>query len=85
MISNSPRDLPMSDIGLIEFGLQDKNYYILPISPKLVLEGVFYYDQAKNSSEPVIEGHDFSLDEAEYRLDWICSSAVLEVICPHKF
>jgi hypothetical protein len=83
-ISNSSIELPMSDIGLIEFGLHDKNYYVLPISPKLVLEGVFYYDPTKNSPKPVVKGHDFSLDEAEYRLDWICSSAVLEVICPHS-
>jgi hypothetical protein len=85
-VSNSPIELPMSDIGLIGFRLDDvkAKHYILPIGPKLVLDGVFYFDQTKNSPKPVVEGHDLNLDEAEYRLDCICSSAVLEVICPHK-
>ena len=85
-ISNSPIELPMSDIGLIGFRLDDikAKHYILPISPELVLEGIFYFAQAKNSPKPVVRGLNLNSEEAEYRLDCICSSAVLEVICPHK-
>jgi len=85
-ISNSPIELPMSDIGLIKISLTDlkANHYILPIGPRLLLEGLFYYEGSKNSSRPVVQGHDLNPIEAEYRLDCICSSAVLEVICPHK-
>jgi hypothetical protein len=85
-ISNSPLELPMSDIGLIGFRLDDikAKHFILPISPILVLEGIFYFDQTKNSPKPVIKGLNLNSEEAEYRLDCICSSAVLELICPHK-
>ena len=85
-ISNSPLELPMSDIGLIGFRLDDikAKHYILPLGPKLVLEGIFYFDQTKNSPKPVIRGLNLNSEEAEYRLDCICSSAVMELICPHK-
>lgn len=81
-ISNSPIELPMSDIGLIQIQLVNlkANQYILPIGPRHVLDGVFYQDLSKNSSQPKINGHVLSPEEAEYRLDTICYSAINEII-----
>jgi hypothetical protein len=81
-ISNSPVDLPMSDIGLIQIHLIKLKaiQYILPIGPRIVLDGIFYLDLTKNSPRPVVGGHKLSAEEAEYRLDVICLSAVKELI-----
>jgi hypothetical protein len=81
IISKSPVDLPMSDIGLIEMRLDDlqAKQYLLPISPWLILEGLFYFDLKKNSRRP-ISGHTLTPEEAEYRFDVICRSAVNEII-----
>jgi hypothetical protein len=80
-ISNSPIDLPMSDVGLIEMRLDDikAKHYLLPISPRLILEGYFYFDLTKNSRRP-ISGHTLTPEEAEYRFDVICRSAVDEIV-----
>lgn len=81
-ISRSPVELPMSDIGLVPMQLTEikANQYFLPIGPRIMLEGIFYFDQKKNSPKPIVSGHTLSADEAEYRLDTICSSAVREII-----
>jgi len=80
-ISHSPIELPMSDIGLVEMRLDDlkAKQYLLPISPKLILEAVFYFDLKKNSARP-IAGHTLTPEEADYRFDVICQSAVKEII-----
>jgi hypothetical protein len=85
-ISNSPIELPMSDVGLVPMHLTDHkaNYYILPIGPNLVLEGIFFFDLTKNSSQPVIKSLNLTPAEAEYRFDSICSSAIIEIICSRK-
>jgi hypothetical protein len=81
-ISNSPVELPMSDIGLVQLQLIDLKaiQYLLPIGPNIVLDGIFFHDLSKNSPRPVIAGHNLSAQEAEYRLDVICLSAVKEII-----
>lgn len=81
-ISRSPVDLPLSDIGLVPVQLNERqaNQYFLPIGPGLLLEGIFCFDRSKNSPNPVVSGHQLSAEEAEYRLDTICSSAVEELV-----
>ncbi len=82
-VSHSPVELPMSDIGLVPMQLKDDfkgNLYLLPISPKLMLEGLFNFDLTQNSSKQIVSGHNLTAEEAEYRLDTVCSSAVREII-----
>lgn len=85
-VLNSPIALPMSDVGLVPMLLEDHklNRYLLPIGPNLLLEGVFFHDLSKNSSQPVVRGIDLTEDEAQYRFDCICASAITEVICTRK-
>jgi hypothetical protein len=85
-IHDVPTDIPMSDIGLVGLQLDaiKAKLYILPISPRQVLEGVFHFDQAKNSGKPVIEFKNFDYREAEWVLDCICASAVIEVVCAQR-
>jgi hypothetical protein len=82
-VANSPIELPMSDVGLVPMVLQNHtaNHYLLPIGPNLLLEGIFFHDLSKNSSRPVMRGMDLTQDEAEYRFDCICASAITEIIC----
>jgi hypothetical protein len=86
IVSKSPIELPMSDVGLIPMFLESEkaNHYILPIGPHLLLEGISFHDQSKNSSEPVIRGLSLTREEAEYRFDCICASAITEIICARK-
>ncbi len=83
VVFNSPLELPMSDIGLVPMLLQDHkaNQYLLPIGPNLLLEGVFFHDLSKNSSRPVVRGMNLTQDQAEYRFDCICASAITEIVC----
>ena len=85
-ISNSPIELPMSDVGLVPIHLTDHkaNHYLLPIGPNLLLEGIFFFDLTKNSSQPFVRGLTLIQDEAEYRFDAICASAVAEIICSRR-
>ena len=85
-VSLSPVDLPMSDIGLIQIQLEDlrANHYLLPLSPRLLLEGIFYHDLSKNSVRTAIKGLSMTLEEAEYRLDCICFSSIREIICSRE-
>jgi hypothetical protein len=81
-ISESPIELPMSDIGLIQIQLIGHKaiQYLLPISPHLVVDGIFYHDLAKNSPQPNFAGHRLNEAEAEYRFASLCLSAVSEII-----
>lgn len=81
-ISEAPFDLPISDIGLVPIHLTSlqANQYLLPISPRLLLEGIHYFDQTRNSREPKIRTHSLSEEEAQIRHESICLSAVAEVI-----
>jgi hypothetical protein len=72
----------MSDIGLVQIQLigHQAIQYLLPISPNLVLDGIFYHDLGKNSPQPNIAGHRLNKAEAEYRFSALCLSAVNEII-----
>jgi hypothetical protein len=85
-VSLSPIDLPMSDIGLIPIRLEDlkANHYLLPIGPRVLLEGVFYHELSKNQSKKTIKGITLDAAEAEYRLDCICLSSVREIISSER-
>jgi hypothetical protein len=85
-VSSSPIELAMSDVGLVPMFLEGHkaNHYLLPIGPNLLLEGVFFHDLSKNSSRPVVRGMHLTDDEAEYRFDCICASAITEIICAQK-
>src|SRR5438876_12154940 len=76
----------MTDVGLIPIHLTDQkaNYYILPIAPKLALEGIFFFDLAKNAPRQPVRGLNLTPDEAQYRFDAICASAVAEIICSRR-
>lgn len=81
-ISNSPVELPLSDIGLVTLCVDSKALWsILPIGPQLLLERVLYLDLKRNSPQPLVTSRNLTADEADYRLDAICSSAVTEIIC----
>jgi hypothetical protein len=81
-ISESPIELPMSDIGLVQIQLIGHKavQYLLPIGPKMVLDGIFYHDLEKNSPQPNIAGHRLNKAEAEYRFSVLCMSSVNEII-----
>jgi len=81
-------DLPMSDIGLVQVQLDSykAKYYLLPIGPRFLLEGIFYHDLKKNSVRTAIRGVRLTQEETEFRFDCICLSSVREIIfsreCP---
>ena len=83
IVSTSPIELPMSDIGLVPIHLKDDkaNHFILPISPTLVLEGIFFLDLKKNATRRPLKTLRLTTEQAEYLFDAICSSAVIEIIC----
>jgi|ERR1043166_8204913 hypothetical protein len=85
-LSRSPIDLPLSDVGLVPLMLEDMrvNYYVLPLAPHLLLEGIFFFELRKNRRHRPVERRTLTEREAEYRLDIICASAVKEIICSRK-
>ena len=85
-ISESSIELPMSDIGLVQIELREHKaiQYLLPISPNLVLDGIFYHDLTKNSPQPIIAGHQLSKVEADYRFAALSLSAVNEIIFSNR-
>lgn len=85
-VSTSPIELPMSDIGItpIHVSGENANHYILPISPTVVLEGIFFLDLNKNKAQRSLKTLRLTREQAEYLLDAICSSAVIEIICSRK-
>jgi len=81
-VSESPIELPMSDIGLVQIQLIGHKaiQYLLPIGPNMVLDGIFYHDLGKNSPQPNIAGHRLNKAESEYRFSVLCLSSVNEII-----
>jgi hypothetical protein len=82
-VFNSPIELPISDVGLIPIGFEDLKLcvYLLPFSPRLLLKGLLYFDQTKNSPQRIVKSLTLGADEAEYIFDSICSSAIIEIVC----
>lgn len=85
-ISRSPIELPLSDVGLVPLTLTElrASHYLLPIGPHLLLEGLLWHDVKKNVTRAPIKALTLTDEEAEYRFDIICSSAVKEVICSRR-
>jgi hypothetical protein len=85
-LASSPIDVPLSDVGIVPMHLTDlkANHFILPISPRLVLEAIFYFDQGKNRSSGIVERMEYTVEEAEYRLECICASALSQIICSQR-
>jgi hypothetical protein len=81
-ICSSPIDLPMSDAGIVPINLEklEANHYLLPLGPRLLLEGVFYHDQNKNRVKTSIRGFRMTDEEADYRADCLCSASIREII-----
>lgn len=86
VLSTCPHELPMSDVGIVPIYLSDQkaSHYLLPISPHQVLEGIIFHDLAKNETLPPFRSLALTQEEAEYRLDCICASAITEIICSKK-
>lgn len=85
-VCHSPLHLPISDVGLVPMLLKDQRAtrYLLPFSPNLLLEGIFFHDLEKNSTQPAVEGIHLTETEAEYRFDCVCASAIEELICSRR-
>jgi len=82
-IFNSSIELPISDVGVVPIGFSDLrvNAYLLPLSPNLLLRGLFYFDREKRSTTRNIKSRLLTKEEAELFFDCICSSAVTEIVC----
>jgi hypothetical protein len=74
---NSPIELPISDIALVQVYLQTPktNVFVLPIAPRLLLVGTIKTGTQQKSDDTIIKSYTFKPDEAEYWLDAICLSA----------
>jgi hypothetical protein len=85
-VSNSPIELPISDVGMVPMFIESEaaNHYLLPIRPDLLLEGILYHDPSRNSTLPVLTSLRLTDDEALYRFECICASAISELVCRQK-
>jgi hypothetical protein len=81
-ICNSPIELPISDIALVQYfdRALDTTFYLLPISPNLILIGSIKTGTHHQSTDTTIRGSTLNVEEAEYCLDAICLSAVTALI-----
>ena len=86
VICKSPIDLPIADIGLVPLSQQNPklNRYILPVGPRLVLQGIFFHDVSRNSPNQKLKTLELTQEEAQECLDIICAAAVTEVFCQRK-
>lgn len=85
-VALSPMDPPLSDVGPIPLVLTDvkAHHYLLPIGPRLLLPGVYFLDDARNSKEPIVRSLPLSQGEAEIILETIYLSAIPHVIATHS-
>jgi hypothetical protein len=84
VISRSPLELPISDVGLVPLTCTGYTHYFLPIGGDLLLQGILWHDVKKNAFRAPIKGLNLTHAEAEYSFDVICASAVNEIICSHR-
>ena len=52
------------------------NHHLLPISPHLLLEGIFFHDLSENAKLGPIK--------TDYRFDTVFASVIAEIICSRK-
>ena len=86
VICKSPIDLPIADIGLVPLAQQEPklNRYILPIGPRLALQGIFFHDVSRNSPNQTLKKLALTQEEAQECVDIVCSAAVAEIFCQRK-
>jgi hypothetical protein len=86
VICTSPIDLPIADIGLIPLSQKEPmlNRYILPVGPRLVLQGIFFHDVSRNSPNQALKRLVLTQEEAQECVDIICSAAVAEIFCQQR-
>jgi hypothetical protein len=86
VMCTSPIDLPIADIGLIPLTQKEPklNRYILPLGPRLVLQGIFFHDVSRNSPDQKLKRLVLTQEEAQECLDIICSAAVGEIFCQQR-
>ncbi len=86
VICKSPIDLPIADIGLVPLSQQEPklNRYILPLGPRLALQGIFFHDVSQNSPNQTLKRLDLTKDEAQECVDIICSASVAELFCQRR-
>jgi hypothetical protein len=72
---NSPIELPISDMALVQVSFKDANVFVLPIAPHLLLAGTIKMGTQKKSDETVIKSNTFNIEDAQYWADAICYSA----------
>lgn len=82
-VCNSPIEIPLSDIALLQLPGGDCIYHVLPIGPKLLLKGKTKLGESQSSTRLDVKGESLTSTEAEYWLDAICLSAVTELVAVH--
>lgn len=83
-VYNSPLELPISDIALVDMPVDDATLYILPISPNRVLIGRIKHGTPDYMTDTIVYGKTLPADAAEDVLDIICLSAVKAIACKNK-
>ena len=86
VICKSPVDMPIADVGLVPLSQKEPklNRYILPVGPRLVLQGIFFHDVSRNAPNQTLKRLDLTKDEAQECMDIICSAAVAELFCQRR-
>jgi hypothetical protein len=72
---NSPIELPISDIALVQVSFKEANVFVLPIAPHLLLAGTIKTGTQNKSDETVVKSNTFNVEDAQYWADAICYSA----------
>src|SRR5206468_4143752 len=77
VIYNSPVELPISDMALVQVGFQQEKVtvYLLPISPHLLLAGTIRSGKQTKSDETLLHSDSLPTDEAQHWADVISYSA----------
>lgn len=87
-VYNSPIELPISDIALVDYPERggSATFFILPLSPLLVLVGKLEYGTPMPyySTDTVIHGDTLSPETAEDILDVICLSGIKALASKNK-
>lgn len=81
-LCTSPIELPLSDIALVQLHMEDQKavYYVLPVSPTLLLKGKCKLGPQDAALPPQLHVESLSTSDAEYWLEVICLSAVTELV-----
>jgi hypothetical protein len=85
-VYNSPIELPISDIALIDYPEANKaTLFILPIAPQLVLIGRLEHGTPPPTyTDSVIYGNSLKTESAEDVLDIICFSALRTIVSKNR-